>query len=695
MSFFYGLVEGLATSANEALQSDIKRINTRVDSIAERQLEKALKEQEERAKEVAEVEEALKEGYALFGGDANSTQAKQYSAGLLKEMGSLDAYRQRLTELRSSKNDQGQDLGQFFTRASEDAPTGSLNDYANAFLGAPKTFAGDYRVPEGMRGESPAGGLVSKVVGKPIDVVQMGLTRAKEDITAAIGDNKFESVPLPTITFHAEKFKMSGMKASERIEYINNKLANPDNTQERNEELQGMLNTSLTAAADTGDINTKIDAKKQMLSRTTSEEEKTALTNEISELTYQSEVTEAKASGDKVGEIDANIKRQQYLGNIEKVKELVKQKKGLTGDEPSFKEITTELETDLMNGLANGTIIEGSAEAKAAITEIEKRKDIEENVTGASDMKPSELRGAQSYLNTEIRNETQARLGALGQAYVTIMGQIEAGTQNIVSLEGNELRTYKKGQAIEAEVKGSVVSGVTSTYSEEDWPEMYAYLRSKGLLPSDRKTTGDVIETGSGDQPVSTVTGTTTTGDKTEEAIPTERKPEKPVVPISEEDIANSRGMFPDTLVGADIYFESGITNNVPLEDMISSAEALQYSDAFIKKIKKLSNEKSVTDMQTVATQDANIVSDNSDLMQQVVNEGSFLLGGLTNTKQVANNLAEKTPDMDYNQALQFIYDNYEEIQSLHESQKERKPKSSRGRNRRLSGGGFAERRNN
>ena len=141
MSFFYGLVEGLATSANEALQNDIKRINTRVDSIAERQLEKALKQQEERAEEVAEVEEALKEGYALFGGDADPSKAKQYAAGLLKEMGSLDAYRQRIAELRKSKDDQGQDLGQFFTRASEDAPTGSFNDYANAFLGAPKTFA--------------------------------------------------------------------------------------------------------------------------------------------------------------------------------------------------------------------------------------------------------------------------------------------------------------------------------------------------------------------------------------------------------------------------------------------------------------------------------------------------------------------------------------------------------------------------
>ena len=555
MSFFYGLVEGLATSANEALQNDIKRINTRVDSIAERQLEKALKEQEKRAAEVSEVEAALKEGYALFGGDANSTQAKQYAAGLLKEVGSLDAYKERIAELRTAKNNQDVDLNQFFTRASEDAPTGSFTDYANAFLGAPKTFAGDYRVPEGMRGDSKAGSLISKVVGKPVDVVQMGLQRGQEDITAAIGDTKFESIPLPTVTFHAEKFKMSGMKASERIEYINNKLANPDNTDERNTELQGMLTNALKAAEATGDINTKIDAKKQMLSRTTSEEEKTALTNEISELTYQSEVTEAKASGDKVAEIDADIKRQQYLGNIDKVKELVKQKKGLTGDEPSFKEITTELETDLMNGLANGSITEGSEAHKSAMSEIEKRRDIEQNVTGAGDMKPSELRGAQSYFNTELRNETQARLGAVGSAYGVIVDGIAAGTQKVVSLSDKELEIYEKGQAIEAEVKGSLVSSMTSTYSEDDWPELYAHLRMKGLLPSDRQTTGDVIETGSGDQPVSTTTDTTTdtttTGDQTSEAIPTQPKTEKPAAAVTGEATEEEKLKYPMTVEGA------------------------------------------------------------------------------------------------------------------------------------------------
>ena len=372
------------------------------------------------------------------------------------------------------------------------------------------------------------------------------------------------------------------MKASERITYLNDKLANPDNTEDRNQELQKMLSTALKAAEATGDINTKIDAKNQMLSRATSEDEIKRLTGEISELTYQSEITEARASGSAINELDAEIKRAQYLKDTNKVKELIKQKKNLTGDEPSFANVTAELEADLMKGLADGTIVEGSNEAKAAMAEIEKRRDIEQNVTGAGDMKPAELRGAQSYFNTELRNETQARLGALGQDYITILEAIESGTQDVVDLEGSELVTYQKGQAIEAEVKGSLVSSMTSTYSEEDWPELYAHLRMKGLLPSDRQTTGDVMETGSGDQPVSTTPDTTTSvGDQTKQAIPTDTKPAQPTEDVAGEVTEDEKLQYPKTVEGA-LSITQGISsvNGTP-QDAYQAAMDLHGDEQF------------------------------------------------------------------------------------------------------------------
>lgn len=531
MSFFYGLVEGLATSANEALQSDIKRINTRVDSIAERQLEKALKEQEERAKEVAEVEEALKEGYALFGGDANSTQAKQYSAGLLKEMGSLDAYRQRLTELRSSKNDQGQDLGQFFTRASEDAPTGSLNDYANAFLGAPKTFAGDYRVPEGMRGESPAGGLVSKVVGKPIDVVQMGLTRAKEDITAAIGDTTFESVPLPTITFHAEKFKMSGMKASERIEYINNKLANPDNTQERNEELQGMLSNSLTAAKASGDLTTKFDATKQLISREKDPEKLQTLYDEASLLSYNIDMAEAKATGSKIGILDAEIKRQQYLNNPDKVKELVEEKNALSGEDKTQSQITKEMEEELLEKVNSGDVSVDSKEFKLAQQEIDNRKENERLIQGVGNVTEAQLNSARSYFSA-VENDIISQLlgGADGKAFVTLATGIENKMLVLEELPQASQDVYFSGLAKQKQARQITIDRLRPLF--ETNPAIEQHIKSiTGDVPAIAES-GSLSKINTDSETVSKTADET---DQTSEAIPTQPKTEKPAAAVTED----------------------------------------------------------------------------------------------------------------------------------------------------------------
>jgi hypothetical protein len=548
--FATGLVTGLAESANKALKDDIERINTRVDKIAEFKVKRAIEEQEDRAKEIGEVEEALQEGYALFGGDDNQ-YAAEYSAGLLKQAGSVAAFKARIAELRKAKDDNGTDLGAFMERASKDAPTASLTDYANAFVGAPKTFAGDYRMPEDLK---PAGGLVSKIVGKPIDTMALAGAQAKEEIAARIGTVKFESVPLPTVTFQAERFKLSQMSASERITYINDKLANPDNTEERVTELQGMLTTALDTAAKTGSITTKIDAKKQLLERAETPEEKDKLIDEISELTFERETTEAEAEGNAIGVIDAKIKREQYLGNTDNVKSLLRKKKELSGTEESFSEITAQLETDLMRGLANGTVIEGSDAHKAAMSEIEKRRDIEQNVTGSGDMKPSEIRGAQSYYERELRSETQKRLGALGSAYSTVMDMVEKGT-DVIALTPAEQTTYRRGQEVEAEVRAEIVTRMTSTYSEEDWPELYAHLRMKRLLPSNRQTTGDVIETGSGDNTVTSETDTATVpsvGDQTEEAIPTDTKPTQPTTTdVVGEVTEDEKLQYPKTVEGA------------------------------------------------------------------------------------------------------------------------------------------------
>lgn len=552
MSFFYGLVEGLATSANEALQNDIKRINTRVDSIAERQLEKALKQQEERAEEVAEVEEALKEGYALFGGDADPSKAKQYAAGLLKEMGSLDAYRQRIAELRKSKDDQGQDLGQFFTRASEDAPTGSFNDYANAFLGAPKTFAGDYRVPEGMRGERPAGGLVSKVVGKPVDVVQMGLTRAKEDITAAIGDiSETKLVSLPSITFKAEEFKLSGMKAGERLSYINDQLAKPGNTEDRNNTLNDMLQKALNAAEASGDMTTKLDATKQMISRETDPEKLKTLFDNASKLSYDIDMAEAKATGSKIGMLDAEIKRQQYLNNTDKVKELVEQKNVLSGEEKTQSQITKEMEEELIESVNNG-LDTNSEEYKTAKKKIDNRKENERLIKGVADSTPAELNSARSYFDS-IENDIIARLlgGSDGKTFIQIANGINSKILKIEELPAATLDIYTKGLARQKEARAEAIKRLRP-YADKN-PAMAQHIKH---ITNEIPRIDEIESLSDTDTSPATVTEQTT------QAIPTE--PEQPVTNVEEEEV--------------EIKFDA--LREIVKEDITGATEIVKSSDS-------------------------------------------------------------------------------------------------------------------
>src|SRR6056300_1726050 len=87
--FGTGFVEGFAKSANEALKEDLRKVDLRVERVAEAKLKRALKQQEERAEEMEEVEDALRQAEGLFGKD--DPRATGYAAVLLKEQGSASA----------------------------------------------------------------------------------------------------------------------------------------------------------------------------------------------------------------------------------------------------------------------------------------------------------------------------------------------------------------------------------------------------------------------------------------------------------------------------------------------------------------------------------------------------------------------------------------------------------------------------
>ncbi len=117
--FGTGFVEGFAKSANEALKEDLRKVDLRVEKVAEAKMKRALKQQEERAEELGEIEDALNEGKTLFGDDP---RAAQYAASLLKDQGNITAYKQFIANLRKKRDESGIDPAGFFARAEVDAP---------------------------------------------------------------------------------------------------------------------------------------------------------------------------------------------------------------------------------------------------------------------------------------------------------------------------------------------------------------------------------------------------------------------------------------------------------------------------------------------------------------------------------------------------------------------------------------------
>lgn len=89
--FGTGFVEGFAKSANEALKEDLRKVDLRVEKVAEAKMKRALKQQEERAEELEEIEDALEQGRSLFGTD--DPRSAQYAASLLKQEGNLASYK--------------------------------------------------------------------------------------------------------------------------------------------------------------------------------------------------------------------------------------------------------------------------------------------------------------------------------------------------------------------------------------------------------------------------------------------------------------------------------------------------------------------------------------------------------------------------------------------------------------------------
>ena len=296
MSFTTGLITGIAESVNDALVTDIQRVNKRVDRLTDFRVQRRVKAEEERAKEVKEIEEALSEGRALFDDDP---RAAEYAAALLKEQGSVGAYKNFIADLRKRKNETGVNPAGFFARSEVEEPTTkgfTISDYANSYVGSPKAL--DYALPEGLA-DGGAGNML-RAFGLGPDITSRVNKLTEEELAArgvGVSADKYSTVSLPDIKFKFEDYTLADKDASFKVKHFNEKLVNPNLTPEVRKQYEDKLDTQLKLASESKDDNIRKSALEQRLSRA-SIEQRPIIQKEINDINIRIKRREAQAAVD-------------------------------------------------------------------------------------------------------------------------------------------------------------------------------------------------------------------------------------------------------------------------------------------------------------------------------------------------------------------------------------------------------------
>lgn len=479
--FGKGFVKGFAEEANEALKNDIQRINARVEKVADFRVKRAVEEQEERKKDLEDIEDALREAEGLFGKD--DPRAASYAASLLKDQGSTSALRAFVSQIKGSDAYQrGESLTNYMQQMEQDMPTGTRSDYARAFLGAPKATP-DYRLPEDAV-TAGAGNLISALGFKPDVSGRIERETSQQMAAMGVGAPVTTEVTLPSAVFQKERWMLTNKTPAQRLEYINNQLANPENTEERITELNAMREKALVAVSKTGNLQDQITVLETRLS-TATEAEAEDIMKQIVEKKEVAALRAAETSDNPMDMIDANIaialRNAVKSGDYTEYRKLVEAKSKM-GKEPTLTELIAEAKEDLAMAVRNNTIVEGSDEYKKALASIRKDEKILEDMKPVKPINVSLAAGWGNLMQDAIDADVVKQLPpeTRGQ-YVAVKKELEANPDMLATLEETDPALYKiytDGQAIERNVRVSAIERVLSTVNEEDNPNAYYAARS-------------------------------------------------------------------------------------------------------------------------------------------------------------------------------------------------------------------------
>jgi hypothetical protein len=588
--FATGFIEGFADSVSDAIEKDMDRVNKRVERISELKLKRAIKDQEERDEKIKEVTEALAEAQSLFGKD--DPRAPAYAAAMLKESGSISSFKELTNTIKSSDTyKRGESISNFLEFSEQEMPTGTISDFAKAYVGKPKSIS-DYRLPEDSV-TAGAGNLLS-AIGIKQDVSGRIESRVGEEL-AAMGLRPEKdtgiAITIPSGVFQREKFTLSNMTPVERLEYYERQLANPNNTQERRNELRSGLRINNDRIMATGNEHSQLSVLESRLSRA-KPEDAAELENQIQNLKIQINLKAARTDvKNPLALLEAQeaaaLKKAVDSGDPKdmiKVRE-IRQKKRSFGPEQSPADLIKEREERLFRDLKEGTIKVDSEEHRAIELEIETSRELLDRVQGkdkAKDITGSDLNSARRILSGRIDIDLANKIPPEDRdTFKKVKAALESFEGNLSNLKTVDPDLYDRYIAFNAKYGDIVKQSIASVLSDPKLKNSKQLKEELELAASIFYSYGEDIKDAQSSAELNikqNKTGVTTTGDGSEQE------------PVKTEDVSlntDFKAAFPDNRPGAIKLINKALEKGTPLSDIALELENNgDYSPEFIKIIK-------------------------------------------------------------------------------------------------------------
>lgn len=524
-SFGEGFVKGFAESANEALKRDIERINNRIDKVAEIRTQRALDDQAKRRDKVDSTVERLKQGAKVIGGP----NADAYAAGLLEEYGAA-GYDALLTSLQQAKIDnEGIDIGSFFERAGVDAPgqaggqTYTLRDYAEAYLGAPKTLPTSLKIPAD---DTRVGGLVGSVLGVDVDIAGRAQQRSAAEIAAMDTSDRYDaSVVIPKVKFKKFAFDLEIMPFDQRLARIEEELTTAsaddpspmDGFANRQEYLRSLRDSTYASYIENAPDLKKLELMRARRDTVTDETQKAELTRQINELNTTLKRRQLIEDNDDLGLMQMDAADAWRAKDYDKFEDIMSNiNRRTTGKLPTIQEEISQLKAKV------NTVTEGSQAHTDYVAEIKRLEKISllgkfETITAEISRLQSEAAGmdrntqeyqdietrieqlnaalnigttvtdsgfatAQRVIDNAIDREVELRLGAVGALYVEASKIIAAGTTAISQLSPELRNAYEQGLAMRQKVEKTTYVDLMKVLPPDENPAMVAVGVFRGYI---------------------------------------------------------------------------------------------------------------------------------------------------------------------------------------------------------------------